>query len=321
MHPTTFIHTNSLDLTADLVISLMPADAVFRYNIDLWRDYTLHVDAAGFFLKNPAGRSLRSSDIAKVYWRRPFTSERLYPERTVPDETRYVEEELGYAVRDMINLLWAEGKVVLVEPLADLRIGKFVQLRVAAKYFTVPAYKFVLRSSDVFARGKTSVVKSLTSRRIDGSKVIYTTPVQEERLDPAVPWMIQDYVEASRDVTVVFVRGRLHAFELDRTRFIDKTVDWREMGPDGVTDAWNRHSLPKDVERNVSSFMADLNLHYGRLDFLLAGETYCFLEVNANGEWAWLDFEGSHGLRGTIIEELLPTTPCHSIPLPRHIRF
>ena len=66
--------------------------------------------------------------------------------------------------------------------------------------------------------------------------------------------------------------------------------------------------------------MSDLGLHYGRLDLLFTGEDYYFLEVNPNGEWAWLDFYGEIGLLGTMIEEISPRTTRFSIPIPRWIR-
>ena len=41
---------------------------------------------------------------------------------------------------------------------------------------------------------------------------------------------LQDLVDARFDVTVVYVRGGIFAFELDRAAFTDKSVDWREVG-------------------------------------------------------------------------------------------
>ena len=183
----------------------------------------------------------------------------------------------------------------------------------------MPSYKFVSGSQAFLEEGRASIVKSLTSRRIVGAATLYATRVREDELDPAVPWMIQDYVHASKDITVAYVRGEIFAFELDRQSFIEKTIDWREMGPDAVTDAWAVHELPGSMKEAVKSFMADLCLHYGRLDLLMVEDKYVFLEVNANGEWAWLDFDGKAGLRDRIIEEIHPLTPCHAIPAPRGI--
>jgi hypothetical protein len=60
--------------------------------------------------------------------------------------------------------------------------------------------------------------------------------------------------------------------------------------------------------------MAELGLHFGRLDFLLGEDGYWFLEVNTNGEWAWLDTEGHHGLLLKVASEIDPDQPRHPIP-------
>ena len=62
--------------------------------------------------------------------------------------------------------------------------------------------------------------------------------------------------------------------------------------------------------------MTDANLHYGRLDFLYDGSTYAFLEVNSNGEWEWLDRDGSNGVLPRVVSEIHPDAPVHPIPIP-----
>ena len=61
--------------------------------------------------------------------------------------------------------------------------------------------------------------------------------------------------------------------------------------------------------------MRGVNLDFGRLDFLYDGSTYWFLEVNANGEWDWLDPNGDVGLLDKMVAELDPETPVHPIPV------
>jgi hypothetical protein len=65
--------------------------------------------------------------------------------------------------------------------------------------------------------------------------------------------------------------------------------------------------------------MDEMGLQFGRLDFLLNELGYHFLEVNTNGEWAWLDPDGRHGLLPKVVDEISPDTPIHPIPFPRGI--
>ena len=151
--------------------------------------------------------------------------------------------------------------------------------------------------------------------------MVYTTRVRKEELEPSSPWYIQDLIEAEKDVTVAFVRDRLFAFELPRAGFVERTADWREVSLEAATSDWPVHQLPATMEAGVFSFMGDMGLHYGRLDFLYARGEYYFLEVNSNGEWGWLDVEDKYGLLDKVAEEVSPSTLVHSLPRARDIRL
>ncbi len=313
----TLIFTNSHDVTTDLLVSKIGTERIFRFNFNLWPDYKILQTPSGFEIENPTGRKVTDREVAKFYWRKPMRTKDLTPGAEIPDRVNYVEEELWYMMREAVNLVWSRRRLVLVEPFADVRCGKLTQARAAGRYFTVPPFKSVLGASRTLRPGHRSVVKSLSSTRIDKASVFYTTAVEESELDPAVPWTIQDLVVAEKDVTIAVVRDRLFAFELARRPFADRTLDWRELATDYVTDEWLAHPLPPEIERGAFSLMADLQLQYGRIDMLLAGGTYHFLEVNPNGEWGWLDASGVHGLLGKIIDEISPDTPRHPVPTLR----
>jgi hypothetical protein len=317
-----FIFSTSYDTTADLLIHTLGPDRVFRYNFDLWRDYRIEVGPEGFRIEDPVGRVLRERDVTKAFWQKPARTRDIFPETPIADEDRYREEELWYVLKEIFNLLWDRQRVVLVEPYVDIRVGKFVQTRLAARYFRVPEYRFTCGQPAGRDGAGPQVAKSLTSEPVvrgEGRVVLYSTLVDPRDLSPGEPWLTQDYVAAGRDVTVVFVRDRAFAFELDRAAFLDRTIDWREMAVEETSDRWLPHRLPADVESGIFRFMEGLGLHYGRLDFLVDDSGYWFLEVNPSGLWAWLDATGEHGLLGKMAEEISPFTPCRPIPVGRHI--
>jgi len=313
-HPLTLIYTNSYDTTSDLLVEKLGAEHVFRLNFNLWRDYKIHIASDGFSISDPTGRSIGNDSVAKLYWRKPMRWRQMFPDSIESEGVHYLEEELWYALRELVNLMWLEGKLVLVEPFADSRAGKFVQALLAAKEFEVPCFKFVCRDTDAVVPARAAVAKSLSSTRVKHGAVLYTTEVQEGKLDPSQPWMLQDLIQAELDVTVMYVRDKMFAFELPRNIFSEQTLDWREVATNPATSDWAPHCLPEAIEQSVFSLMSDLDLHYGRLDFLLDNGRYVFLEVNANGEWGWLDAEGKHGLLDKIIEEVAPSTPVHPLP-------
>jgi hypothetical protein len=313
----TFIFTNSHDVTTDMLVSKLGTERVFRFNFNLWQDYKIQMTSSGFEIENPVGRKVTDREVAKFYWRKPMRSKDLTPEMEISDRTNYIEEELWYMMREAMNLLWSRGLLVLVEPFADVRCGKLVQARAASRYFNVPPFKCVFGSPRAPRSGRKSVVKSLSSTRVDKDSVFYTTAVDETELDISIPWTIQELVMAEKDVTIAVVRDSLFAFELLRRPFVDRTLDWRELATEYVTDEWRVHSLPPGIARGAVSLMADLQLQFGRIDMLVSEGAYHFLEVNPNGEWGWLDASGTHGLLGKIIDEISPDTPLHPLPTLR----
>jgi glutathione synthase/RimK-type ligase-like ATP-grasp enzyme len=151
----------------------------------------------------------------------------------------------------------------------------------------------------------------------DARELLFTTKVVDSSISAECPWMVQHYVSAQKDVTVAFVYDRLFAFELDRKGFVDHVTDWRELPSDSERGDWRPHQLPDTVASGVFGFMNEMGLHFGRLDFLWGTDGYHFLEVNTNGEWAWLDTEGRYGLLQKVIEEISPDTALHAIPFLR----
>lgn len=318
-HAVLLLISNSYDATADLLVSRLGREKVFRFNFDLWHDYHFEITGKNFFISDPTGREIKNDQVAKVLWRKPWSRVAFRP-ASRSDEDRYYDGEMLYAMRDLVNLLWLDGKLVLVEPFAELHAGKFIQLRLAEAHFQVPQYQFRLGADTIFQENQETVVKSLTMEPVGNHQdreLLFTTKVDDRSLSADCPWMVQRYVRAHKDITIAFVYDRLFAFELDRQVFLGQAVDWRELPADWEQGDWQPHPLPEDVATGVFGFMKDMGLHFGRLDFLWGPDGYFFLEVNSNGEWGWLDPEGRYGLLPKVVEEVSPDTPRHSLPFVR----
>ncbi len=311
------IYSTTLDTTIDLLVYYMGQDNVFRLNSDCFEKYKIVLNDDGFYIEDPVGRIACSKNISKALWRKPaLKQDLLIKSQELSDKEDYINRELWYCAREIINLLWLQRKIVLIEPFADLRVGKFIQYSIAKKYFTIPAYEFRYNTKLKNFKNKDTVVKSLTMHPIDKKQylVLYTTKASENELSQTDTWMVQEYIDARYDVTVVFIRDKMFAFELDRSKFLEKTVDWRELSIDKTAQNWQVHNLKKEIEDNIFQFMRDLKLHFGRLDFLYDGKQYYFLEVNPNGQWLWLDPKNEIGVVKKFIEEIHPQTQVFPIP-------
>jgi hypothetical protein len=312
----TLLITNSIDYAADLLVSQLGSHRVFRYNTDLWRDYALCFSADGVEIADPTGRRVTDADVAKVYRRSSMRGSVLFPQTELTDLERYAEEEVHAAWADLLNIFWDQGKIVLSQPLGTLRSGKLQQLRVATKYFAITPYRFLLNRGDRLREGATAVCKSFNFKFSEGVG-FYSSKVDEGELDPLQPWFLTDFVDATHDVTIAVVRDALFAFELDRSVFIDQTIDWRQSPVRHAHRGWTRAAVPTALEAGIFGFMTEVGQHFARIDFLRKGDRYTFLEANYNGEWGWLDPDNTEGLMAKIVHEIHPDTPCTSCPRPR----
>ncbi len=114
------ILTNSYDATTDVLLDRLSESSVFRLNFDQITKYRLRLNRNGFDISDPTGRTVSSNTVCKAYWRKPLNGENEKSEIW----TKYVEAEMRYVLTEMVNLLWADQKLVLVEPFAERRAGK-----------------------------------------------------------------------------------------------------------------------------------------------------------------------------------------------------
>lgn len=297
------ILTNSIDGTTDEIIRRLGGHPAFRFNVDLWRQYEFEFTTHGFFLRDPAGRMIREEDVSRLYVRKPTFDDPLDKPAGGSLEW-WTQQQVSYLVQEIYNLCRQRGKIALVEKGAETRMGKVCQMRLASKHLHVPPWRIV-RQDGLVAANTPQIAKSLVADFTGNYQFFFTRRVKPETLDPAYPWFLQDLVDAEADVTVVYIAGRQFAFELDRTSF--HGVDWRKH-INSVDLPWKRTRIPDEVICGISYFMSEAGLSFGRLDFLKTKDRYLFLEVNPNGQWAWLDLEGKEGIFDCVIECLTGKT-------------
>ena len=103
----------------------------------------------------------------------------------------------------------------------------------------------------------------------------------------------------------IFVCGTNHfSFARDRTNI--KGLDWRNQD-DLFTNAaqWVPFSLARKDAESLNRLCGELNVDWGRFDFLWSGEELTFLEFNANGQFFFLDPENQFGILDAVVDYLM----------------
>lgn len=293
----TLLITNSLDATADLIINELGSEKFIRLNYDRPKDWSILLDEETIEISSKFGK-FTEKDISKCNWRKPFASDIDIE----PYNDKYYSQEWKYLLYEIANYFRSQNKLLFNFPMPDYLVGKIYQQRIAKKYFEISSLKATINHS--VKTEKPTIVKSLSAEPMNDNKVMYTTEVTNFELDNNL-WVSQSKIVSNHDVTVVYLKSKIFAFELDRNSF--KGIDWRK-DQFSIANCWKRIELTNSEISSIECFMAEMAYTYGRLDFLRheVSNNLIFLEVNKNGQWAWLDAHKSNGLFRAMIEEYDP---------------
>jgi hypothetical protein len=297
--------TNSIDGTADVLAHLCAQrrEEVFRFNIDLWLDYQFAWTPAGFAIRDPSGRTVKSEDVSACLWRRPSVQDTPQWRGGTVEDRSATEAELHAVVREIAEWARARGCLRLVEPSAARRVGRLAQMRVASEFFVVPAWSV---GWGIRLPARKRMVKRFVPEPlgVNRDRHIFVRSVDAERLSPDFPWLTQDIGQGARDATVLFVNGDCFGFEMRQTRAELGVEDWRTLS-NSDREHWHPWALPASAQQRITAYMERLGLRFGRLDFLISEDAMTFLEVNPNGQFGWLDDPGAWPLHCAVLEAAL----------------
>lgn len=124
-------------------------------------------------------------------------------------------------------------------------------------------------------------------------QVVFTTrlmPDHLEKLDGLCysPMTFQEELPKQIELRATVVGKRVFTASIDSQRSAKTQVDWRKDGV-GLIDDWKPYALPKPIERALLKLTRWFGLNYAAADFIVTPEgRHVFLEINAGGEFFWL---------------------------------
>jgi glutathione synthase/RimK-type ligase-like ATP-grasp enzyme len=159
-----------------------------------------------------------------------------------------------------------------------------------------------------------AVYKTLAQQAIaddSGPKVMYTTPVAVDDIDESVgitAHMFQERVDKQYDVRLTVVDGQCFAARIDS---LDQLIDWRADYA-GLTYT-TISEIPLRVRTAVHTLMSRLRLRFAAIDFAVTGDdAWFFLDLNANGQWAWIQDATGQPISAAIADALIRERPHHA---------
>lgn len=165
---------------------------------------------------------------------------------------------------------------------------------------------------EVRATGGTVVTKMQSSFAVwrDGLEhVVFTSRVDDAAVADLgglrfCPMQFQREIQKRLELRVTVVGDDVFCAAVDSQRQPQTALDWRVDGV-GLLHAWERFSLPLDVERSLVRLVRSFGLGFAAADFIVTpADELVFLEINAGGEWYWLD-EGARDRPGFPIADAI----------------
>jgi glutathione synthase/RimK-type ligase-like ATP-grasp enzyme len=114
------------------------------------------------------------------------------------------------------------------------------------------------------------------------------------------PCILQENIKKKYEIRATVVGDKVFAASVDSQKDEATKVDWRRKKLD-----FKETELPKLMEQRCVQLVKELNLGFGALDLIKTEEDeYYFLELNPNGQWAWIELQTGQKISEAIINLL-----------------
>ncbi|MCJ7935096.1 MAG: MvdD family ATP-grasp ribosomal peptide maturase [Chryseobacterium sp.] len=276
---------------------------VIRFDVDLYplqnKLSTIFQDGEWVSVLETADAQYRLEDISSIWYRRAYNIGKGLKEEL---DSKFYGAAMGEIRNTLFGFFESVDAYSLGKPSIYRRLdSKEEQLKIATKIgLNVPetcitnnaeeARQFILKHKNVVAKMQTGF-----AIYEDGvENVVFTNVVSEDKLEELdsllyCPMQFQRMIEKKRELRVTIVGREVYAFEIDSQQFEDAKVDWRKDGIN-LLDKWSRIELPADIEEKLLELLDVYHVDYGAIDIIVSPEDeYYFIEINAAGEFFWLD--------------------------------
>ena len=309
------IVTNRTDYTADFLILRLQKLAIpyVRFNTE---DFPFYATASTHWKQDrirlqKSESTIELSKVKSVWYRRPESP-------SFPDDFDIDARDFaGRESREFLLGLWRCLPCLWVNHPDSIRLAenKIEQLkRMTSMGLEIPGT--VVTNDPELARqfyeSNEGKVVAKTLRQSHGTLgdreyVIYTNPVFGDQLSVFQtvrysPVIFQQRVEKASDIRVTVVGSDVFATEIHSQERDETRVDWRR---DTLSLRHTVHRLPEHVEQQCLNLVRSYGLVFGALDLVKTPSSdYIFLELNPNGQWAWIESLTQQPISAKLIEVL-----------------
>jgi len=294
------IITSSYDKTCDYLIKKYNNIEFFRFDLDYFSQYTVSF-SFNEFLISKGTQSLAESNCLSIYYRKP-SPENL---NGIIDNKyqSFAHKEAHSLIEGIVEAF--NGKCLTKPSIMRPASNKILQARFANTVgFELPEYLMTNDADNIRKlHSQKTIVKPLSVGVIQDEKS--KEFVQTNLLDKSInleslkysPAYFQLYQNKDYECRATFIGDKAYVVKIES----ENEIDWRKQD-NKIT--YSVCEMPDDVYRKCLLFMKLCNMQFGCFDFIIDKGFWYFLEMNVNGQWAWLEYEVGVDISGGIIRYL-----------------
>lgn len=191
--------------------------------------------------------------------------------------------------------------------------NKIYQLKLAkALGFKIPETIITNNQNElkdfIMHNNKDVIIKPIRQGRInleDGVKTIFTNQIDKTVIEnltqyDLTPCIVQNCISKEYELRITIVGDKVFSAKVNSQENKNTLTDWRkEKNPFVI------YELPTEIEQKCIQLTKKLNISFGAIDLVRdKNGDYIFLEINPNGQWAWIEMETGLKISDEIINYL-----------------
>jgi glutathione synthase/RimK-type ligase-like ATP-grasp enzyme len=288
------IITNTEDKTTDYLLNNIETVG-FRFNTDKFLcDYEYDFNKDWYILDKTNNLIVNSDNISGIYYRRP-----VFPCLNIKninnDLLRQLQNE-AYEIYDSFlnsidtkylntkyNIIRAENKII------QMKIAKDIG-------FSVPAT--ITTNNEILLKKYLHLNKKYCIKPLylgyfelnDNKYIPYTAIIGEQdyNLITKYPVIVQEYIDKEYELRLTCVKDKIFPVKILSQLNEDTKVDWRVDNCSSVN--YLRTEIDGHIENMCLKLLSQLNLNFACMDLIIGKDkNVYFLDLNPNGQWAWID--------------------------------
>ena len=312
--------TNKTDLTTDFVVREVQKKRVDYYRLNTEEIgtsvfITLDISKDAYYLYDRLlGIKHDLNSFTSVYFRRPEVR-RIDDEDLTDAERQFIKIEHYQTLEGIYSVLSGAYWISPVQTIRNAENKIYQQILANKIGLKVPDGIITNNAGDfeTFCAGNDNacVVKSIRSGQVgieETEKIAYTSILDDLPSKEQIkisPTYIQRNIKKQCDIRVTAVGRKLFSTAIMSQECEETQTDWRK-GEHVLP--YYEINLPEELEKKCLLLLDTLHLEFGAIDFILGEDgDYYFLEINPNGQWAWIECRTNYHIAAEIAKLLTET--------------